>query len=69
MTKLTLIYVVSWVSGSHTHAMTRTKRIEVPNERVGDVMTYIDEQSGWGVEAGQVVFIFEGHSRMLGEDE
>jgi len=63
--KFTVIYLDSWMSGSNRHAITRMARINVPIDRVPDIMKWIEEQGE--IDPNSCVYLFEGHSKMVGE--
>jgi uncharacterized protein YjaZ len=61
--KFTAIYVERWMSGSHHHALTKFKRIEVKKgESVLDALTRE------GI-AENTEYLFHGWSRLQGEIE
>jgi hypothetical protein len=62
MKKITVVYNDRWQSGSHWHCLTKHKRLEL-NENE-PVMTQVVA----AVVSEDVVFIFEGWPKHLGEE-
>lgn len=61
MKKYTVIYVDSWMAGSHRQSVTKYARLTVrPDETLSEAL----DASGIGDAA---VFIFEGHPKLEGE--
>lgn len=60
--KFTAVYNDRWMSGSHMHALTKFKRVELKSEESVDEMLKREEISGI------VEYLFEGWPKLQGED-
>jgi len=62
-TKYTVIYTKRWQSGSHWHALTKMKRVEIEcddTNRVAKLTEAVDKED--------IDYIFKGWPPMLGEE-
>jgi hypothetical protein len=64
LNKYTAIYVESWVSGSHTHTITRYKRFTQDTETQTVMAAALEDG---GIEPDTIVYLFVGWPALEGE--